>query len=300
MVYRITSTPQLAAVLLGASSVREYRVLVALYTEGGELRLTAQTELVGLRDTADAVLDFVGSHQQALVLVQTHDLMEAVPYVRVLTAALPREVTVGSLAGSDLLVDGQLHNLDEYSVELPPEMRQRITPLTLWAEDCETEHVGVRPVAAEPVATVTAFREAVQAGQKPDLGLLAQLGSQFADVRTRDLVLETALGADPADAYARSGEAFRRAIWDADARWPEQTVWLAGLRYVAEHVDQDVAGGAWAVLAAYAWITGALRQADHAVEQALDFDEDEGLAKLVRKSLAEGLNTQAVQKALRG
>src|SRR5699024_879959 len=128
MVYRITSTPQLAAVLLGASSVREYRGTVALYTECGKLRLTDQTELGGLRDTADAVREFVGSHQQALVLVQTHDLMEAVPYVRVLTAALPREVTVGSLAGSDLLVDGQLHNHDEYAVERPAEMPQRTTP----------------------------------------------------------------------------------------------------------------------------------------------------------------------------
>lgn len=300
MVYRITSTPQLAAVLLGASSVREYRVLVALYSEGSELRLTAEADLGGVAATADAVAELVGSAEHALVVVQTHDLMEAVPYVRALSVVLPQGVTIGSLAGSDLLVDGQLHNLDEYSVELPLEMRQQITPLTLWAEHGETEHVGVRPVAAEPVATATAFRDAVQAGQKPDLELVAQLGSLFADVRTRDLVLETALSADPADAFERPGETFSRAIWDVDARWPEQATWIAGLRYVAEHLDQDVAGGAWAVLAAYAWTTGALRQAERAVEQALEFDEDEGLAKLVRKSLAEGNYSQAVLRALRG
>ena len=298
MIYTVTSLPQLAAVAHATAAPGRERIVGGFVTPSGKLATyTAPLDEVS---SAEHIAEQFGFHlyEVGVVLFQVANPAEAIGWVAELSGYTPEGVKVGTLSGSTLALDGQLHDFDALCVELPHELRQQVTPLTVWGERRVREFDPVQTVEADPVEAVRKLVEVVALGPKPEPGLLARLAGLFGHVSTRDLVLTTALGIDPDESESERGAGWDRAMSDPDFEPDNSTTWRTALVYVAEHVSDEVAGSAWAVAAAYAWVTGGYGTAEKAVDRALDLDPEEGLAQLTRSAVRDGIHPASVKRGM--
>lgn len=298
MIYTVTSLPQLAAVAHALAAPGRERIIGGFVT--ADKKLATYTAPLDEVSSAEHVAEQFGFHfyEVGVVLLQVDDPADAIGWVAELSGYTPEGVQVGTLSGSTLALGGQLYDFDALCVELPQELRQQVTPLTVWGERREREFDPVETVAADPVEALRKLVEVVTLGQKPEPGLLARLAGLFSRVSTRDLVLTTALGIDPDESESERGAGWSRAMSDPAFEPENSTVWRTALVYVAEHVSDEVAGSAWAVAAAYSWATGGYGTADKAVDRALALDPDEGLAKLTRSAVRDGVHAASVKRGM--
>ncbi|RCS91624.1 DUF4192 family protein [Brevibacterium aurantiacum] len=243
--------------------------------------------------------------QVGLVIVEADDHGDALSRALALAEYVEPQLTIATLVGDDLSLNGKLYRMEELALDVPEPARPKVTPLTLWEESGSQRFERVGPAgplhtADESAGVLRELVGTVEAGDVPDEHLVSQVAVMYRNVQDRDRVLEVALGADPEAGYDPNAQLFKAALNDPDVQFRTQEGWRPVLRFIAQHVTDDVAAHAWANAGAYAWVTGRMAIAGRCAQRALAADSENSFAKLVDDAVNGGFKPAHILQRMNG